>query len=77
MINKLMNTNKSNTMKEGTVKFFNNSKGFGFITLSDSEKEVFVHSSNLNDEIRENDKVKFDLIDGDRGMSAVNVSRID
>ena len=72
-----MNTNKTNTMKEGTVKFYNNSKGFGFIKLNDSEKEVFVHSSNLIDDIRENDKVKFDLVEGDRGMSAVKVSLVD
>ena len=77
MINKLMNTNKTNIMKEGTVKFYNNSKGFGFIKLNDSEKEVFVHSSNLIDDIRENDKVKFDLVEGDRGMSAVKVSLVD
>ena len=77
MINKLMNTNKTNTMKEGTVKFFNSSKGFGFIKLNDSEKEVFVHSSNLIDQIREDDKVQFELVEGDRGMSAVKVSLID
>ena len=77
MINKLMNTKKTNTMKEGTVKFFNNSKGFGFIKLNDSEKEVFVHSSNLIDDIREDDKVQFEVVEGDRGMSAVKVSLID
>ncbi len=77
MINKLMNTNKTNTMKEGIVKFFNNSKGFGFIKLNDSEKEVFVHSSNLIDHISENDKVKFELVEGDRGWSATKVSLVD
>ena len=77
IINKLMNTKNTNTMKEGTVKFFNNSKGFGFIKLNDSEKEVFVHSSNLIDDIREDDKVQFEVVEGDRGMSAVKVSLID
>jgi len=58
---------------EGTVKFFNNSKGFGFIKPSDSSEDIFVHSSGLIDEIRENDKVKFDLERGKKGMNAVNV----
>jgi CspA family cold shock protein len=58
---------------EGTVKFFNNSKGFGFIKPSDSSEDVFVHSSGLIDEIRENDKVKYDLERGKKGMNAVNV----
>ena len=72
-INKLMNTNKVNDMKEGTVKFFNNAKGFGFITVKDSEEEVFVHSTNLIDEIRENDNVTFDVEKGEKGLSAVKV----
>jgi CspA family cold shock protein len=72
-INKLMNTNKVNTMKEGTVKFFNNAKGFGFINIKDTEDDVFVHSSNLVDEIRENDQVTFDVEKGEKGLSAVNV----
>lgn len=63
-------------MKEGTVKFFNNSKGFGFIKLNDSEDEVFVHSTNLNDDIREDDKVKFNVEKGEKGLSAVDVSLI-
>jgi len=64
-------------MKEGTVKFFNNAKGFGFIKPSDSEEDIFVHSSGLIDEIRENDKVKFDEEKGKKGMNAVNVELID
>ena len=60
-------------MKEGTVKFFNNSKGFGFISPSDSREDVFVHKSGLIDEIRENDKVNYDLEQGKKGMNAVNV----
>ena len=64
-------------MKEGTVKFFNNTKGFGFISPSDSREDVFVHESGLIDEIRENDKVKFDVEMGKKGMNAVNVELID
>lgn len=64
-------------MKEGTVKFFNNAKGFGFIKPSDSSEDIFVHQSGLIDEIRENDKVKFDLEKGRKGMNAVNVELID
>ncbi len=64
-------------MKEGTVKFFNNSKGFGFINPSDSSEDIFVHQSGLIDEIRENDKVKFDVERGQKGMNAVNVELID
>ncbi|HYG39775.1 MAG TPA: cold-shock protein [Cytophagales bacterium] len=60
-------------MKQGTVKFFNNSKGFGFITPSDSSEDIFVHISGLVDEVRENDKVKFDVEKGKKGLNAVNV----
>ncbi len=61
---------------QGTVKFFNNSKGFGFIKPSDSGEDIFVHSSGLIDEIRENDQVKFDVERGKKGMNAVNVEVI-
>jgi len=64
-------------MQEGTVKFFNNSKGFGFIKPSDSGDDVFVHESGLIDDIGENDKVKFDVEMGKKGMNAVNVELID
>jgi CspA family cold shock protein len=60
-------------MNKGTVKFFNNSKGFGFIKDGASEKEYFVHVSGLKDEIKENDEVTFDLQEGKRGLNAVNV----
>lgn len=63
-------------MKEGTVKFFNNARGFGFIKISDSEEDIFVHESGLIDEIRENDKVKFDVEQGKKGLNAVNVKVI-
>ncbi len=63
-------------MNEGTVKFFNVSKGFGFITEKDSGKEYFVHSSGLIDQITENDKVEFELTEGRKGLNAVNVKRV-
>ncbi|HLU90535.1 MAG TPA: cold-shock protein [Cyclobacteriaceae bacterium] len=60
-------------MKEGVVKFFNNTKGFGFIKPSDSNEDIFVHESGLVDDIREDDKVRFDVEQGRKGMNAVNV----
>ena len=63
-------------MTKGTVKFFNESKGFGFITEEGTNKEHFVHVSGLIDEIRENDEVQFDLEDGRKGLNAVNVKVI-
>jgi CspA family cold shock protein len=60
-------------MSKGTVKFFNDSKGFGFIKDDESGKEYFVHVSGLNDEIKENDAVTFDLQEGKKGLNAVNV----
>jgi CspA family cold shock protein len=60
-------------MKKGKVKFFNESKGFGFIKHSDSDEEYFVHVSGLIDEIREDDEVTFELREGKKGLNAVNV----
>ncbi len=60
-------------MNKGTVKFFNEVKGFGFIKDADSPKEYFVHSSGLKDTINENDEVTFDLEEGKKGLNAVNV----
>ncbi|MBA6155516.1 cold-shock protein [Tenacibaculum sp. S7007] len=60
-------------MNKGTVKFFNESKGFGFITEEGSNKEHFVHVSGLIDEVRENDEVEFELQEGRKGLNAVNV----
>ena len=64
-------------MKEGIVKFFNKTKGFGFIAPSDSSADVFVHQSGLISEIKENDKVKFEIENGKKGLNAVNVELID
>jgi CspA family cold shock protein len=60
-------------VKNGTVKFFNASKGFGFITEDDSSTEYFVHVTGLIDEINEGDAVEFELKEGRKGMNAVNV----
>ncbi|MBI4930553.1 MAG: cold shock domain-containing protein [Bacteroidetes bacterium] len=59
-------------MEKGTVKFFNDAKGFGFIK-TESGKELFVHSSGLIDKVRENDNVTFDVQEGKKGPNAVNV----
>ena len=60
-------------MKNGTVKFFNESKGFGFIIEDNSKQEYFVHISGLIDEIQEGDAVEFELKEGKKGLNAVNV----
>jgi CspA family cold shock protein len=60
-------------MNNGTVKFFNEEKGFGFIKDANSSKEYFVHSTGLNEKIKENDEVTFDLQEGRKGLNAVNV----
>lgn len=61
-------------MKNGKVKFFNDSKGYGFIVDTDEEgKEYFVHVSGLIDEVKENDDVTYELQEGRKGLNAVNV----
>ena len=60
-------------MNNGTVKFFNSEKGFGFLKDDSSTKEYFVHSSGLISQIREGDNVTFDLQEGKKGLNAVNV----
>ena len=63
-------------MSKGTVKFFNESKGFGFIVEDDTNKEYFVHVSGLIDEVREGDAVEFDLKEGRKGLNAIDVKVI-
>ncbi len=59
-------------MKNGVVKFFNEAKGFGFIK-AESGEDIFVHATGLQEDIRENDNVVFDIQDGKKGLNAVNV----
>jgi CspA family cold shock protein len=59
-------------VNKGTVKFFNEARGFGFIK-SENGQEVFVHVTGLSEDIRENDQVTFDTEQGVRGISAINV----
>jgi CspA family cold shock protein len=64
-------------MKTGTIKFFNNAKGFGFIKVDETEEEIFIHVTGLIDQVREADKVSFEVRDGKRGVNAFNVKKID
>jgi len=63
-------------VKKGTVKFFNESKGFGFILDNETQQDYFVHISGLIDEIIEGDEVEFDLQEGRKGLNAVEVKVI-
>ncbi|MDJ1471511.1 cold shock domain-containing protein [Cytophagaceae bacterium DM2B3-1] len=60
-------------MQSGTVKFFNETKGFGFIKSDSSNEDIFVHVSGLIDKIKENDQVTFEVEKGKKGLNAVNV----
>ena len=62
-------------IQEGTVKFFNTRKGFGFITLNGSDEEIFVHKTNLIDKIRDKNKVTFNIEQSDKGPIATNVRK--
>jgi cold shock protein len=62
-------------MFTGTVKFYNEAKGFGFIVDDDTQSEVFVHATGLVDQVAQNDKVVYDVKDGKKGPNAVNVKR--
>lgn len=62
-------------MKKGKVKFFNETKGFGFIK-EDGGQEIFVHVSDLKDQIQEDDEVTFEVQQGKKGLNAVNVSLV-
>ncbi|WP_316841802.1 cold-shock protein [Pedobacter gandavensis] len=63
-------------MQKGTVKFFNTTKGFGFIVPEDGSPEIFVHSSGLKEPIRENDTVSYEVAQGKKGLNAVNVKKV-
>lgn len=63
-------------MQEGKVKFFNETKGFGFIVPSSGESEIFVHVSGLVDKVREGDDVTYEVEQGRKGLNAVNVKVI-
>jgi len=64
-------------MSEGTVKFFNESKGFGFIKPDDGSKDIFVHRSGLIDQINENDRVSYEVQQGAKGPNAINVKVVE
>ena len=65
------------TMQTGTVKFFNDEKGFGFITDDENNKDIFVHKSGLMETtIQEKDRVEFEVIDGKKGLNAAKVKKI-
>jgi CspA family cold shock protein len=68
--------NETIIMSNGTVKFFNTSKGFGFITPDDGGKDVFVHQNGLKEDIQEGDKVSYDVEESPKGLNATNV-RVD
>ena len=64
-------------MTTGTVKFFNERKGFGFIIDEENHQDIFVHASGLIDKIGENDKVSFDITEDNRGKKAINVKKVE
>jgi CspA family cold shock protein len=64
---------KNSIMNNGKVKFYDTTRGFGFIADADSSEEYFVHSSGLNDSVKKDDSVTFELIEGKKGLNAVNV----
>ncbi|MGY6742222.1 MAG: cold-shock protein [Cecembia sp.] len=63
-------------MLTGTVKFYNDAKGFGFIVDDESQSDVFVHATGLVDKVAQNDKVTYDLKDGKKGPNAINVKKV-
>ena len=63
-------------METGKIKFFNASKGFGFIIKDNTNEEIFVHQTGLVDKVKQNDRVSFDIVDGRKGKNAVNVKLV-
>lgn len=62
-------------MSTGIIKFFNETKGYGFVKEDEGQKEYFVHATGLIDKIKQNDKVTFELKEGKKGVNAVNVKK--
>ncbi|SMD38983.1 cold shock protein (beta-ribbon, CspA family) [Reichenbachiella faecimaris] len=62
-------------MKQGKIKFFNESKGYGFVVDDEDSKEYFLHISGLVDQVKEGDAVTFDLKEGKKGLNAVDVKQ--
>lgn len=63
-------------MLTGTVKFYNDAKGFGFIVDDESQSDVFVHATGLLDKVAQDDKVTYDLKEGKKGPNAINVKKV-
>ncbi len=63
-------------MKTGKVKYFNESKGFGFIIDDATGEDVFVHVSGLVDKVNQEDTVEYEVVDGRKGKNAVNVKKV-
>ena len=63
-------------MSTGTIKFFIESKGYGFITDDESGQDYFVHVSGLKDQVEQGDKVEFEVVEGDRGFKAQEVKKV-
>ena len=72
----LFSSNSTSTQKEGVVKFFNHTKGFGFITFKDSEEEIFVHKTNLKSRIKQGNSVTFTIGQSKKGPTAMNVKKV-
>ena len=64
-------------MQEGTVKFYDSVKGFGFIKPANGSADIFVHETGLKTKIRDNDRVTYEEGEGRKGLTAINVSLID
>ena len=72
----VLKNNKLIKMNKGKVKFYNSTKGFGFIKDNESDNEYFVHATGLLEDIRENDEVIFELTNGKKGLNAINVKLV-
>ncbi|GGF41963.1 cold-shock protein [Echinicola rosea] len=62
-------------MLTGKVKFYNEAKGFGFIIDDESQNDVFVHATGLEEKVAQNDKVSYDVKEGKKGLNAINVRK--